>query len=162
MKAKNILLSTIILGGFFTPVITSTVAQAATLKTEVKPTVSKENQATTNDQEARDKKIQLNEKFDLNDLDEKTTIVIPAKTVDGKQNLDNIYLNLDAKDIAEIKANQKITIASPTLKTHSNWGGKLNYKNSEENITLTFDETKGLSLDQGDHLKLILESGDSL
>ena len=38
MKAKNILLSTIILGGFFTPVITSTVAQAATLKTEVKPT----------------------------------------------------------------------------------------------------------------------------
>lgn len=162
MKIKSILLSSIILGGFISPVLSTTTVMAETSQTKTEQSTTKETSPTSNNQISREKKVNLGVGFDLNSLDNKTSIVIPAKTQDGKHVLDDIFINLTDTEIETLKSTKKVDFTIPQLETTSDWGGKLGYASTDKTMSLNFNEnTQALSLSNGEYIPYKLISGDS-
>lgn len=169
MKAKTLFLSSIILGGFVTPIIQTTTAKAVTIKTEVKEKQTNKSDQVENNQVHRNSEIKLGQKIDLKDLNAETSIVIPSTTKNEQNKLDNIYVNLDASQIKQLQDNKEVDFNVTDLKTKSPWGGKLEYQSVSPSMKLSFDETsQNLILTNSDnstkldHLTYILVNGDAL
>lgn len=135
---------------------------AETIQTKTEQSTTKETSPTTNNQVSREKKVNLGAGFDLNSLDNKTSIVIPTKTQDGKHVLDDIFINLTDTEIETLKSTKKIDFTIPQLETTSDWGGKLSYASTDKTMSLNFNEsTQTLSLSNGEYIPYKLIAGDS-
>ncbi|WP_300558979.1 SLAP domain-containing protein [Companilactobacillus sp.] len=131
MKAKAILLSGIILGGFAAPVISTKVVSAEEVQMSAGP------QVETN-------QIKLGSKFDLKDLtiDTKVAGVAFSKLPSNnpRQKFGEVIIPLNQKNVDELKSERHQTkVSLPEINITDDWGGKFIFFNTE-NTTLIFDE----------------------
>ena len=170
MKAKTLFLSSIILGGFVTPIVQSTTTtDAITINTEVKEKQTVKSATVKNNQVQREAKIKLGEKTVLKDLNSQTSIVIAATTKNEQNKLADIYVNLDDSQIKKLQDNKEVEFNVPELKTKSSWNGDFEYQSIVPTMKLSFDDdsqsfklTKTDNTNKLDHLTYNLIKGDAL
>ncbi|WP_334352815.1 hypothetical protein [Companilactobacillus sp. HBUAS56257] len=124
MKAKVLLLSSLILGGFSAPLVQPTTALAV-----------ETNQSSKIDSQ----EIKLNEKVDLNSLPQTLNLSIEAYS-SANELLENVTLTLDASEMSKLKNDHKVSVTLPDIKTKSNWGGNLEYAPKAESSEIVYDE----------------------
>lgn len=166
MKAKNILLSAIILGGL--SLVTTQTVSAQSIETKVIQQHNANEKTHTNNQTFREKKLTLDQPVDLTNLDTNTTIEIPATTKNFKNEIDNIAVNLTNEEIKNLQGNKKTAFQTKNLTINLNWGGTLTYKCINTSLVINFDEnTQKLYLAEEnankklDHLTYELVNGDA-
>lgn len=166
MKSKTILLSALILGGFAAPILQQTTADAQTITPEVVQNEKATSGNHTNNQEPRAKQIKLNEKFSLDQLNTDTSIVIPSTNKNVNTKLDDIYVNLDESEIAQLKSTKETNFYVSDLEITTSWGGDLNYSVAANTTQLQYDDnTQTLSLlsngQKTDHITYEFINGDA-
>lgn len=164
MKAKNILLSAIILGGFAGPIIQTVDANAATFSPKVEQTQSKAK--FNNNQIARENILKLSNKIDLTKLNAKTSLSIPATTVSQKS-LGDVYLNLTTEQLGQLQQSHSTAVQMNNLIFTLDKDAELNYQVQTSDLKLNYDQTsQTLTLQENgqsiDHLTYQLISGDAL
>lgn len=155
MKFKSLLLSGIILGGFTTSILPTNSFAA------------KANESANSQTNIKTNSIDFGSSFDLNSLNEQTSIIFPAFNNCDQDKIGNITVKLNSDQIEGLKKSHQITIRPGAIDSKSNWGGNLTFKPVSQDIQIKYDSaTKTLILisdgEKTDHLNYVVSEGDAL